>query len=167
MTVRERERDVLPRAADGLSRAPAVAAVRRIQFCAGHRVFDHESKCRNLHGHNYVAFFHAVADAGLDRLGRVIDFGVMKEKLGSWIDDHWDHGFVVWRDDREAIEALGRVDAQKVNLLPQNPTAENMAHWLLTEVCPRALAGTAVRVTKVVLWETENCFAEVVSDAGD
>jgi 6-pyruvoyltetrahydropterin/6-carboxytetrahydropterin synthase len=142
-----------------------VTAVRRVQFCAGHRVQQHESKCRNLHGHNYVAFFHAVADAGLDRLGRVIDFAVLKERLGGWIDEHWDHGFVLCRDDAEAIAAVQRVAGQKLSLLSTNPTAENMASYLLDEVCPRALADTPVRITKVVLWETENCFVEVEAHA--
>jgi 6-pyruvoyltetrahydropterin/6-carboxytetrahydropterin synthase len=144
----------------------SVSAVRRIQFCAGHRVQQHESKCRNLHGHNYVVFFHAVADGGgLDRLGRVIDFGVLKERLGAWIEQNWDHGFELCRADREASAAVSGVAGQTVSLLPTNPTAENMALHLLDEVCPRALADTAVRVHKVVLWETENCFVEVEGDA--
>jgi 6-pyruvoyltetrahydropterin/6-carboxytetrahydropterin synthase len=137
-----------------------LTAVRRIQFCAGHRVQQHESKCRNLHGHNYVAFFHAVSDSGLDALGRVIDFGVMKERLGAFIEEHWDHGFILAREDREAIEAVQRVQGQKLSLLSVNPTAENMAQHLLSEVCPRALEGSGVRIVKVVLWETENCFVE-------
>jgi hypothetical protein len=61
-----------------MSEPGQVLAIRRIPFAAGHRVFQHESKCRNLHGHNYVAVLHARADAGLDALGRVIDFSVLK-----------------------------------------------------------------------------------------
>ncbi len=44
-------------------------------------------------------------------------------------------------------------------------TAENMAQHLLTEVCPRALEGSGVRIVKVVLWETENCFVEARAHA--
>jgi 6-pyruvoyltetrahydropterin/6-carboxytetrahydropterin synthase len=143
-----------------------IHAIRRIQFAAGHRVFQHESKCRNLHGHNYVAFFHAKADAGLDALGRVIDFSVLKEKLGGWVDEHWDHGFLVWENDAEALEAVRRVPGQKLFVTKRNPTAENMALDLLNEVGPRVLAGTGVKLTRVVLWETENCFVEVQANAG-
>lgn len=134
--------------------------VRRIQFCAGHRVWRHESKCNNLHGHNYVAYFHAEAPE-LDALGRVIDFGVLKARIGAWIDAEWDHGFIHHADDLEAVRALAEIPAQKTYALAANPTAENMAEHLLTEVCPKVLAGTGVTVTKVVLWETENCFVEV------
>lgn len=135
------------------------SCTRRIQFCAGHRVHLHESKCRNLHGHNYVALFTARADQ-LDGIGRVIDFGVLKERIGGWVDDAWDHGFILWDEDREGAKAVAQVDHQKVYIMPTNPTAENMADHLLRDVCPAVLAGTGVTVTSVVLWETENCYAE-------
>lgn len=138
--------------------------VRRIAFCAGHRVSGHESKCRNLHGHNYVAFFHAIPRRGLDDLGRVIDFGVLKQRLNGWIEAHWDHGLILWERDEEAIAAARQIAHQKVFLLRANPTAENMAYELLHEIAPRALMEDSVAVTKVVLWETENCYAEVSAD---
>ena len=137
-----------------------ITAVRRIQFCAGHRVWRHESKCNNLHGHNYVVFFHASAP-DLDNIGRVIDFSVLKQKLGTWIDTHWDHGFIHHEDDQESIAALKAVPSQKTFALPDNPTAENMASYLLHTVCPAELAGTGVTVGRIVLWETENCYVEV------
>lgn len=136
----------------------SVTCTRRIQFCAGHRVYNHESKCRNLHGHNYVALF--TADAPLDSLGRVIDFSVLKERIGGWIDFNWDHGFLVWEDDTEALFAVGSIPGQKVYQMPYNPTAENMAKYLLERICPGLLEGTGVRVTGVRIWETENCYAE-------
>ena len=76
---------------------------RRFQFCAGHRIPRHESKCRNLHGHNYVLWLEVSAPE-LDALGRVIDFGVIKELIGSWIETHWDHGFILCLNDDEAID---------------------------------------------------------------
>lgn len=138
-----------------------VTCTRRIQFAAGHRVHRHESKCRNLHGHNYVAMLTAEADEGLDPLGRVIDFSVLKELVGGWIDRHWDHGFLVMRGDADAQAALACVEGQKLYLLDANPTAENMALHLLHEVGPKVLEGTGVRLVRVELWETENCRAEV------
>ncbi len=146
---------------------------RRIQFCAGHRVMMHESKCAHLHGHNYVALFTASAE-GLDDIGRVIDFGVLKLKLGGWIDKHWDHGFILYEKDNDALDLLEGFEPakyrskynerrQKLYLLPANPTAENMADHLLRIVCPQQLADTGVVVTKVRLWETENCYADAES----
>ena len=83
-----------------------ITCTRRIQFCAGHRVKNHESKCRNLHGHNYVVWITAKLDAGTDELGRVVDFSVLKARIGGWIEDAWDHGFILWDQDDEAIAAV-------------------------------------------------------------
>ena len=137
-----------------------ITCTRRFQFCAGHRVLGHEGKCAHLHGHNYVALVTAEADQ-LDPLGRVIDFGVLKARIGSWLDDNWDHGFVAHRDDTAVKAALRAASEERVFWLDCNPTAENLARHLLHVVCPQVLAGTGVRAVKVVLWETENCCAEV------
>lgn len=142
-----------------------VTAVRRLTFCAGHRVHLHESKCRNLHGHNYVAFFHAEASTGLDDLGRVIDFGVLKQRFGTWLEEQWDHGFVLWDQDGEALDLVARIEGQKLYRLGSNPTAENMALHLLHDVAPALMQDTGVTITRIVLWETENCYVEVSLDA--
>jgi 6-pyruvoyltetrahydropterin/6-carboxytetrahydropterin synthase len=136
-----------------------ITATRRLQFAMGHRVHGHESKCRHLHGHNFVAFVTAAADE-LDAVGRVIDFGVLKDRIGGWIDREWDHGFVVWQNDAEARRALATVDGQKAYLLPVNPTAENLADHLLRVIGPQTLARTGVRLVKVTIFETENGIAE-------
>ena len=56
------------------------------------------------------------------------------------------------------------VQPSRVYLLPFNPTAENMARYLLETVCPPLLEGTGVRATKVVIWETPDAFAEASVD---
>lgn len=136
-------------------------AVRRIQFCSGHRVLNHESKCANAHGHNYVLFVHAEA-AGLDDIGRVIDFSVLKEKLGGWIDKNWDHTFLINREDHVLLGARVALEKNKpVYICPFNPTAENMADYLIDEICPNLFYEDGIKISKIVLWETENCFVEV------
>jgi len=138
-----------------------ITCTRRIQFCAGHRVMRHEGHCKHFHGHNYVAYFTAQCVEGntLDSLGRVIDFSVLKERIGGWIETNWDHGFLVWEDDNEALEALKMVGDQKIYQTPFNPTAEQIASFLLNEVCPLLLRDTGVRVVMVKVEETENCHA--------
>ena len=75
---------------------------RKIEFDSAHRVMKHESKCRHLHGHRYVAEITAAAD-GLDDLGRVIDFSVLKSVVGGWVDDAWDHGTLANDADHDLI----------------------------------------------------------------
>lgn len=138
-----------------------ITCSRRIQFCAGHRVHGHEGKCRHLHGHNYVAWFTAESES-LDSIGRVVDFSVLKQSLGGWVDQNWDHGFIVWSEDSEALAAMKTMNTQKVFELPTNPTAENMAEYLLRVVGPEQLSGTGVRLVRVRIDETENCSAEAL-----
>jgi 6-pyruvoyltetrahydropterin/6-carboxytetrahydropterin synthase len=137
---------------------PPISCSRRIHFCSGHRVFGHENKCANVHGHNYVLFVTAKAVA-LDSVGRVVDFSVLREKIGGWIDENWDHGFIYFSADREMREMVTALQTKQFPL-PSNPTAENMAMFVLHTVCPLVLAGTGVLATRIVLWETENCYAE-------
>ena len=138
-----------------------ITCTRRIQFAAGHRVYRHESKCAHLHGHNYVALITAQAES-LDSLGRVIDFGVLKDRVGGWIDRWWDHGMIINRAD--PLAALwaedGPLAGQKFYSFPENPTAEELARYLLVRVCPLTLGDTGVEVVAVRLWETENCYAD-------
>jgi len=137
-----------------------ITCTRRIHFSSGHRVFQHEGKCANPHGHNYYAHIFAEAEE-LDALGRIVDFSVLKEKIGSWIDHHFDHTFLVYEKDLEMVEALKCVKSPKPPFIcPFNPTAENIANYLLLVVCPNELKKSAVKVTKVIIHETDNCYAE-------
>lgn len=140
-------------------------------ICAGHRVTNHESKCQHLHGHNYRVHFTCVSD-DLDDVGRVIDFSVVKEKLCMWIEDHWDHKFLAWEKDPliRAIDgaigkqAIGGDDSfgkwkESIIWVPFNPTAENMAQYLVDVIGPQQLAGTGVVLTEVLIEETAKCHA--------
>ncbi len=140
---------------------------RRLQFCAGHRIMGHENKCAHLHGHNYVAFF--TAQGTVDSIGRVIDFSLLKGRIGHWIDGNWDHGFILHKDDVDAVDMMqsfttGRAtndgeQPQKLYLMPINPTAENMAQYLLNVICPNLFKDMDVNIVEVTIWETENCSA--------
>jgi len=136
-----------------------ITATRRLRYDIGHRVFRHESKCARLHGHGYVFFLTAEAPE-LDNLGRVIDFGVLKARFDPWFLLHWDHGFLLWDADEEAVAAIRMVPDYKLATLPYNPTAENIAHYILTVLGPELLADTPVRLVRVVVEETPNCVAE-------
>ncbi len=140
--------------------------LRRIRFCAGHRLVGHGGKCENLHGHNYVADI-CVVGRGVDSVGRVVDFADLKRVFKGWVDEHWDHGIILYDQDCETIRAVRSVMPHKIYLLPDNPTAENIARHLLTEIGPKLLAGLSgydLHVSRVAVWETEDACAEVFLD---
>jgi 6-pyruvoyltetrahydropterin/6-carboxytetrahydropterin synthase len=154
-----------------------ITATRYHDISCGHRVVGHESKCRFLHGHNYR--IHFTIEGGLDELGRVIDFGVIKAILCEWLEKEWDHRFLLWENDPWSIvtenyhdkeeshdagkwlasHLTGFWDDTGIRFVPFNPTAENMAEYLLNVVGPELLPNH-VRLIRVRIDETRKCSAE-------
>lgn len=144
-----------------------ITATRRFEFDAAHRVMRHESKCATLHGHRYVAEVEVEA-AELDSCARVIDFGQIKAVVGAWIDDHWDHTTLLNAEDVKLLalldaEARGDMTKRRPFIFLAEPTAETIAAVLLAQA-QQLLNGNGLRVVRVRVYETPNCFAEVHSD---
>jgi 6-pyruvoyltetrahydropterin/6-carboxytetrahydropterin synthase len=111
-------------------------------FSAAHYLKDYPGKCANIHGHNYKVQI-TVAGEGLDQLGMLVEFEIIKKALAPWIDK-FDHGFL------NEIPPFDRL----------NPTAENLAKFFYDEVI-KVLPPTpgAPTVSYVRVWETEKCSA--------
>lgn len=140
-----------------------ITTIRRIEFDAAHRVYGHEGKCQHLHGHRYAAEVTVRAEH-LDEVGRVIDFSVVKELVGGWVDRHWDHNILLNPDDPLAPILTARSDNRDPFFMPEgNPTAECMAVYLWT-IAQSLLSSNGLRVTRVRIYETPNCFADYSPD---
>jgi len=137
-----------------------ITCTRRIEFDAAHRIINHESKCKMLHGHRYCLEATFIAD-NLDNLGRVIDFGVIREVLGGWIDDNFDHNTILSIKDKELGEKIAKITGQKIYYIKENPTAENIANYIFSEICPKLFADKNVKCVAIKLYETPNCYANV------
>jgi 6-pyruvoyl tetrahydropterin synthase/QueD family protein len=87
-----------------------VTISKEIEFDAGHRIPNHKSKCRNPHGHRYrvVAYCEGqiVTEPGAPDEGMLIDYGDLKSIMISKIHDPLDHGFIVWHDDKDLLDAF-------------------------------------------------------------
>lgn len=156
-----------------------VYASRYHDFSSGHRVFGHENACSSLHGHNYRIHFDCKAEK-LDSVGRVIDFSVIKSKLCNWLEYNWDHKMILWEEDpasfllrsieprsyplpgtkeaKELDSTLLQIRSSIVRV-PFNPTAENMALYLLNVIGPQQLKDTGVTLFHVTVDETRKCSA--------
>lgn len=134
-----------------------ITITRKMEFDAGHRVYKHEGKCNNIHGHRYVVELECEGE--LDSVGRVIDFSVIKSLVGEWIDQHLDHGMILSKAD-PLVMVWGFVEmtSQKLYVMEDNPTAENIA-MLLHHVASDLLKPLDIYVTSVTVHETPNCKA--------
>jgi len=134
-----------------------ITAERYHDISCGHKVTGHENKCRFLHGHNYRIYFVVTAHE-LDSIGRILDFSIIKSKLCMWLEDNFDHKFLIWEHDEMASE-LKKLDEEGVVLVDFNPTAENIAKYLVDEIGPQQLTGTGALLVECRVEETRKCLA--------
>ena len=84
---------------------------KSMEISAAHRLnLSYESKCQNLHGHNWHVTIYCKAQE-LNQDGMVCDFTHIKKAIHE------------------------KLDHQYLNdILPFNPTAENMARWMCEQI---------------------------------
>ena len=86
---------------------------KSIEISAAHRlILDYESKCTNLHGHNWIIDVFLRSET-LNKNGMIMDFTEIKRK----IQDKFDH----------------KVINDEVDF---NPTAENIAKYICDVLAP-------------------------------
>ena len=124
-----------------------------INFDAAHRVIGHKGNCKMLHGHTYRIEATFTSNC-LDNLGMVIDFKVIKDILKTWLTENWDHNAILSSEDKELGNYITSVTKQKVYYLNSNPTAENMADYLLNKICPQIFKEQNATCIKIKLYES-------------
>ncbi len=86
---------------------------KRIEISAAHRLtLDYDSKCSNLHGHNWIIDVYLESNE-LDNNGMVMDFTHIKRE----IQDKFDHKVIN-------------------DVVDFNPTAENLAKYICDVLAP-------------------------------
>ena len=144
-----------------------ITITRRLEFDAGHRIPDHKSQCRNLHGHRYVLEITLVGEVireeGASDNGMLMDFSDVKALAKQHLVDVWDHAFLAYEKDTVVREFLESLPGHKTVIIDRIPTVENLAQTAFDILKPvyRDRYGTGLRLQKVVLHETPNCWAEV------
>ena len=134
----------------------------RIEFTfdSGHRLLDYNGKCAYPHGHTYRTEVF-IESQSLNDLGLVYDFADLKDKIKTWVDENWDHAFLVNSQDSELIAGLGGASLVRLyEFQDENPSCEVMSRVLYektVELCNLVPA-------KVRLWESVNQYAEFFGD---
>lgn len=134
--------------------------VKQIEWDMGHRVMNHKSKCKNIHGHRYKAEIalegNLVENSGDSSEGMVIDFGDIKRIASEFILDNLDHGFMVWEKDHLLVKFFGENQEFKKIVVPFTSTAENIAKWVFDQLEGqfKDTFKTGLKLKWVKLWET-------------
>ena len=85
---------------------------RRLEFDAGHRIPNHNSQCKHLHGHRYALEITLSGDIitqeGVSEQGMVMDFSDVKRIAKEQVVDAWDHAFLVYRGDNMVLDFLNQ-----------------------------------------------------------
>lgn len=84
---------------------------KRMEIAGSHRLnLPYESKCQNLHGHNWIVTVHCKSEK-LNRWGMVCDFTSIKNRIHNVLDHR-----------------------NLNDIFAFNPTAENIAKWICDNI---------------------------------
>ena len=141
---------------------------RRLEFDAGHRIPNHGSQCRHLHGHRYVLEITLSGDIikqeNASENGMVMDFSDVKAIAKESVVNVWDHAFLVYQHDNEVLNFLNSLPGHKTVVFPTVPTAENMAleAFRILKSKYHDTYGNHLKLEKVRLYETPNSWADAL-----
>jgi 6-pyruvoyltetrahydropterin/6-carboxytetrahydropterin synthase len=146
-----------------------VQITTRLEFDAGHRIPNHKSQCRNLHGHRYALEItlsgDIIAKEQASEDGMVMDFSDVKRIARESIVDIWDHAFLVYEKDSVVLDFLNSLPNHKTVVFPSVPTAENMAAeaFKILKNQYQDIYGNHLKLERVRLFETPNSWVDAVS----
>ena len=93
---------------------------KRLEVSASHKLnLSYESKCQNLHGHNWIIYVYCKGEK-LNQDGMLLDFTHIKKNIHE------------------------KLDHKNLNeVLDFNPTAENIAKWIV-DTLPLCYKATVI-----------------------
>ncbi len=139
---------------------------RRLEFDAGHRIPEHDSQCRHLHGHRYAIEItlsgEVIQKKGFPENGMVMDFAKVRDIAREHLVEAWDHAFLAYRGDITVLDFLRSLPGHKTVVLDATPTAENLAleAFRILDRAFRDTYGNHLKLEHVRLYETPNCWAD-------
>ncbi len=139
---------------------------RYVETDTGHRVPNHKSKCRHMHGHRYRFEAEIEGDIvdveGVSEEGMLIDFSDVSAILEEYVHDVIDHAFVVYEKDDLLVKMFELLPPEhRIVKVPFIPTAENLAKWAFEQVAPHITTayGNRLKLVAMHVRETPKSWA--------
>lgn len=105
-------------------------------FSAAHQLRDYKGSCGEMHGHTWKVRVE-VETGGLDKIGMTLDFKDLMMKANT----------VIKRFDHRCLNQISPFDKD-------NPTAENIARYIYSEV--EKILPEHIKISEVIVWESAN-----------
>ena len=144
-----------------------IRITKEFKFETGHALYGYDGLCKNVHGHSYKLSVTIsgtpISDPKNQKYGMVMDFGDLKNIINDIIVNPFDHATVLnvnspHKELSDNMEAQGH----KIVRVQYQPTSEMMiidfANKIKTKLPPD------VRLERLILRETETCYAEWYAD---
>ncbi len=138
---------------------------KTVEWDMGHRIPNHRSQCKNLHGHRYrleVCLEGKLIDKkSSSSEDMVMDFGGIKKILNKEVVEVCDHAFMFWKKDKIMADFFKTNPSMKHLPVSFVPTAERTAQWVFKKLKTRFKDeyGTGLKLSEVTVWETPSSRA--------
>lgn len=143
---------------------------KQFKFEGAHIVRNCSSnRCKfSIHGHSYVVEVFFTAD-DLDNGQMIMDFGLMKNTIGQFIDS-FDHAYTAWSKESPEFKNFIKDHSARYIEMPVSPSAEALSLMFLF-VLDKIVENTefnngevGVRINSVRVHETTTGYAESFRD---
>tara|TARA_B100000427_G_scaffold193747_1_gene161028 strand:+ start:389 stop:838 length:450 start_codon:yes stop_codon:yes gene_type:complete len=140
-----------------------IRITKRFTFEAGHALYGHDGKCKNIHGHSYKLYVTVIGapitDSNSPKFGMTIDFSDLKSMVKKEIIEDFDHSIILNQNSphMELAQALQSKE-QKVVLVDYQPTIEGMVIDIANKIKKKLPAN--IQLHSLKLKETETSYAQ-------
>jgi len=138
----------------------SILITKKLDLDMAHALDNYNGKCRFIHGHTFhfsVTLKGSILNDDSDpKNGMVMDFGELKAILKEEIADHFDHSLIL--KDTSPYAIITKISTERINLLPFQPTCENLLLHFIEKVRNRLPENIVLH--SATLQETPSNIAE-------
>lgn len=144
---------------------------KTFEWDMGHRVTNHVSECKNLHGHRYKMIVEISGSMnsvrGASNEGMIVDFADFKKSVESNVVTVMDHSFMFWENDQLMRFIADQNKTLKWNSVPFVPTAECIAQYCAEKIM-NALKNDflGIELKSLQIYETPTSMAAWRNERG-